>query len=181
MGLMFIASQYMDRREVYPFLFMATTEHNNDLSNPRVKLSLKPLKGYNSFGKHFESGKRFFSKNMMLSIIVRSMDSQSITFPFEIGYGVSVRKKVCPKAVVRNRIKRLLRECLREESSKWHAVNENISCSANYWESILLFWNKKIDKPGLIRLADIKKESELLFEKAYNYTTNLYHLSNDIG
>lgn len=131
---------------------------------------LKPLKGHNAFGSHFPGGKRFFGDDMMLSLrLGNSGNTQSETKI--LYFGVSAKKKSCPKAVVRNRIKRLLRELMRQiASGESPAISPEILLR---WESVLLIWNKRIEKPGLIEFQDVYKAAKPLFDQAIRYTNKL--------
>ncbi len=70
--------------------------------------------------------------------------------PSRISFAVIAGKKISKKAVVRNRIKRLLRESLR--AVVFHPELKNVFENI---ESILLFWRKVIEKPSLLRFVEV--------------------------
>ena len=103
-----------------------------------MAVQLHSIKGYNSFRKIYDVGMRFRSNNASATVVFagfsgtikptvgisnsensieKNNESNSETYCDEckhiIYYGVTVSKKVAKKAVIRNRIKRLMRESLR--------------------------------------------------------------------
>ncbi len=116
------------------------------------KKVIKPLKGYNAFKKIFDAGKKFYYDDILAVAVfdneknrdfkVRAVDETSTFY-----YGVGVSKKVCKKAVVRNRVKRLLRVSIK----RFFAAHSNQSL-----KYIILNWRKKVEKTGLISLKDIE-------------------------
>mgnify|MGYP001544482358 FL=1 len=120
---------------------------------------LKPLKGFNSFQEVMKNGKRFRSKNLLASVQFCS-DNEN-----EIYFGVSIGKKKARKAVVRNRVKRLLRESLRKKA-KENAFPKRL-------KKIILIRLSAPEKPGLINLKDINPEIEILVNNINAYVNKL--------
>lgn len=82
-----------------------------------MSIQLHSIKGYNSFSKIYKVGMKFRSGSASAVVIFSntSIDFSDANNDFKhiIYYGVTVSKKIAKKAVVRNRIKRLMRESLR--------------------------------------------------------------------
>jgi ribonuclease P protein component len=86
-----------------------------------MSIILRTIKGNGSFSQIFQAGKRFRCDNS--GAVVIFFDEKADNFNPDklnnsndlhiIYYGVSIGKKVAKKAVVRNRVKRLMRESLR--------------------------------------------------------------------
>jgi ribonuclease P protein component len=103
---------------------------------------LRPLKGYRSFEEVLRSGRRVTSGPLLLAAMPND-GSSDVTF-----VGVGVPKRVAPKAVVRNRIKRLMRVSIRAcllESSTLHAGVR-----------VVLLWRSAPKHPSEIALADVQ-------------------------
>ena len=120
---------------------------------------LQPVKGKKTFDGIFASGKRFYNDDVMAVICFRKADINNPT----INYAVIARKKIARKAVVRNRIKRLLRESLRKIFSE--SEDEKFNKSFEY---IIIGWNTAPEHPMLIKLKDIMPKVKSLLDKAYN-------------
>lgn len=135
----------------------------------KSKLPIRPLKGYNCFAKVFENGKKFYVENLLLVTV--SKDNELIikksNLPNICYFGVGSSKKINKKAVVRNRIKRLLRESLRQLF-----MEKEIDISQLKY--CVLLYNKKVIHPKLIRLTDVKPLVKEAFDKS-----NIYYNSNN--
>ncbi|HRS01696.1 MAG TPA: ribonuclease P protein component [Bacteroidota bacterium] len=118
-------------------------------------LNLSPLKGFNSFNTVFKNGESFYNENVLLIICNKSSNislKQLTDSSNKILYGVSVPKKKFKKAVVRNRIKRLMRVSIRhslEELNKFYDITElNV---------IVAIWRgQTVNKPNEIGLNDVE-------------------------
>jgi ribonuclease P protein component len=119
--------------------------------------NLSPLKGFNSFKNVYEiSVKSHFgtillfiaSKPCPILIKGKELDTNSIYL------GISVQKKLFKKAVVRNRIKRLIRESVRKNIAQ---LSQSFSFEP---VQVLLvsFKGETIEKPSRIKLADIERD-----------------------
>lgn len=78
-------------------------------------LRLKTIKGFDSFNYIYKNGKRFRTNNISAVIIFNDEKKQNSS-SFEdivVNFAVVVGKKTSKKSVIRNRIKRLMRESLR--------------------------------------------------------------------
>ncbi|GAB5464628.1 MAG: hypothetical protein Kapaf2KO_00640 [Candidatus Kapaibacteriales bacterium] len=130
-----------------------------------------PLKGHDCFSEHFKAGVRLRKGPLSISYLMmgdnakrdknlvkhgnhEGRSAKIKTSDHVILFGVTASKRNNPKANVRNRIKRLQREALR-------AAVEDLRQYDNYYEalteidSLVLFWNKRLEKASLIGLSDI--------------------------
>lgn len=111
--------------------------------------NIRPLKGFDTFKKVFANGKTRSTYKITLTIEFGTSDILHL--------GVGISKKRCKKAVVRNRIKRLLRVAIRE-------LNEEKQLPENI-KNITVFWKIAPKRASLIGLKEVKNELELLLEK----------------
>ncbi len=114
---------------------------------------IKPVKGYNAFAKIFSKGKRFRAGSLIAVAVfgnsnfkAKKTDSDSFFY-----FGVGSSKKVNRKAVCRNRIKRLLRICVKECINEIYIRDGIVPLKYG-----LFIYNGKIEKPGMINLNVIK-------------------------
>lgn len=119
------------------------------------ELNLSPLKGFNSFNTVFKHGVALYSENVLLIICDKTCNislKQLINSSNVILYGVSVPKKKFKKAVIRNRIKRLIRVSLKNslaELGKFYDISE--------FKVIVIIWRgPSIERPNLISLHDVE-------------------------
>lgn len=125
------------------------------------KLVLKPLKGYNSFTKVFKAGKKIktvnalgvFCKNECTDLEIESNESTLI-------FGVTVSKKIAPKAVMRNRVKRLLRESIRKFFRNKDQKPE--------YNVLVISWRYIPEHSKLLHLSEVFPQVEQLLLKAEN-------------
>ncbi len=110
-------------------------------------IKLKPLKGKKLFDELFKSGKRVNYKECSAVYL----ESKQINNPKSnriIFYAVIISKKVAKKAVLRNRVKRLLRESLRMAFKEDENLFENLN-------QIALLWKAVPEKPYMLKLWDV--------------------------
>ncbi len=118
------------------------------------KLTLKPLKGRKNFAALFNSGSRFSEKEVSAVIDFRQINSISGSdnneLTFEVFYALGVRKKVAKKAIIRNRLKRLMRESLKQifKDSEGYEL-------AEMFQTVYLSWNIAPSHHKLIGLNDV--------------------------
>ena len=131
-------------------------------------LKLIPVKGKKNFDYIFSHSRKFFVNAAGAIVcfknraeIVDNLNTETLV----LQYAVTVRKKNCRKAVVRNRIKRLLRVALRELSAQENYKNMLINIKA-----LVLVWNSTITHPGLINLKVVKQEIVKLMDKIILYS-----------
>jgi hypothetical protein len=82
--------------------------------------------------------------------------------------GVTISKRNARRAVMRNRIKRLLREAFRRSID-----NYSIDGFCPF-ESVILSWKKPPEHPKLIRLADVESEVAEALGKAFDFYLNKF-------
>lgn len=76
-----------------------------------------------------------------------------------LSVGVTIGKRVAPRAVERNRVKRLLRQAMRSylienDPSRLHGV-----------EAVVLIWRQRPAAPGLLRLNEVRHHVDLALTK----------------
>jgi len=130
------------------------------------KFRLATIKKQKRFQEVFTNGKKFSTSNLFIVI-----DDFSSTDNNTIEYAVIVSKKVSKRAVVRNRVKRLLRECLR------HYVHLLLGDRMQV-KAILLYWRMPVRHAKMIRLSDVIVEFIKLVEQI-NRVKQIKHLDEE--
>lgn len=116
---------------------------------------MSPLKGHNAFRNVMDEGVKMKTKDALgCFLFTNQKTSEHI-----IKFGVTVSKRNAKKAVVRNRIRRLLRESLIRISKQSPEMLSNI-------DKFVIIWKTAPSHPGMIKLKDIEPTVKLLFEKA---------------
>ncbi len=134
-------------------------------------MQLKPLKGFKAFDQTMRQGKKFYHPRLIAFVAFRQTEAS----PAEVSdtaqndtmyYGVTSRRGTRP-AVLRNRIKRLLRESLR------HIVlmESSTSADANAWPitSVVVIWTAIPAKASLLHLHDVQPPLHSVLKKAVHY------------
>ncbi len=109
-------------------------------------LPIKPLKGFNAFGEVHKVGRKVHSNDCTLIYTIKRSGELSA-----ISYGISVPKRNCKKAVIRNRIKRLLRESLRQLA---------LELEKRQMQEVLIYWRKIPKAANLISLKEVLESLE---------------------
>ncbi len=130
-----------------------------------IKLELKSIKGKKKFNEFFKSAKKFYLNDAAIFVTYKNdtADTQSSV----LEYAVTVRKKDAKKAIIRNRIKRLLRVCLSQ-----FAKNEETAEKLIQFDKILIVWANTPKHHKLIKLEQVCPVVENLIEKALKFTNN---------
>jgi ribonuclease P protein component len=112
---------------------------------------VRPLKGYRSFEEVLRSGRRVTSGPLLLAVLPNPTDlSQAYV-------GVGVPKRVARKAVVRNRIKRLMRVAMRSAYQRHHAELAG--------RRIVCLWRQGNEHPASIHLSAVEHHVEQGMQK----------------
>jgi len=107
---------------------------------------IRPLKGHGAFEAVLRNGRRFTSGAATVTVI----QTQDGTSANSLEVGVMVGKRYAAKAVVRTRIRRLLRVSIRRVIAQHEAQvsSKNISV-------VLLGWRQGRSRPCDIHLSDV--------------------------
>lgn len=120
------------------------------------------VKGYGAFPEIFNIGKKFINKKSLgffYSGLPGKLKVQYGEADSVIYSGVSVSKRSAKKAVVRNRVKRLIRQSVREFFSGYKGWLPPVIC-------FVIIWKHAPAHPKLIFLKDVKPFIDDLLEKA---------------
>jgi ribonuclease P protein component len=121
------------------------------------------VKGYGAFPEIFNGGKKFTNKKSLGFFLYGlpgklKVQSSGLASP-EIYSGVSVSKRSAKKAVVRNRVKRLMRQSVRDFFGAYTGELPNVMC-------FVIIWKFAPRHPKLITLKDVKPFIDDLLENA---------------
>ena len=119
------------------------------------RYKLVPVKGYEAFSEIYSKAEKYYTRKASAAVIFRDEDEECERI---INFGVTISKRIAGKAVLRNRIKRLLRESLRL------MVKEEVFDFSEI-KQIILLWRIK---PGSVRqftLNDVYPEVKKLLYK----------------
>ncbi|MFN3781815.1 MAG: ribonuclease P protein component [Candidatus Kapaibacteriota bacterium] len=136
-----------------------------------MKFRLESIRRKKEFEHLFSNGIRI-SHDKLRAIILFKNETELCTEKYKILYAVYVSKKATKKSVVRNRIKRLLRESLR-----LLARTEMVE-KINVIKYLYLNWTSAPRRPCEIRLYDVFPLVHSIVEKAYNYFSKNSERSN---
>lgn len=131
---------------------------------------IKPIKGFNSFSLVFTGGKKFYDKELMAVFVSNSNANtqdgliKNCNDETTFYYGVTAGKKFIKKAVVRNRVKRLLRESIRKIFLQRYIMLENLP-----FKYAVFSWKHAPTHPAQISLKDIFPSVEKVFDLADAY------------
>ena len=120
-------------------------------------MKVRPLKGFGAFSAVLRRGDR--TSVGPVSITVGS--DAATGNPGTLYLGVTVSKRTAPKASVRTRIRRLLREAVRS-----FAVQNNKALSEAHINTMVLIWRNAPSKPSLIHFQDVEPVVHQAIHKA---------------
>lgn len=127
-----------------------------------MKFNLESIKRKKEFEYLFSNGIRISNDKLRAIVLFKSPTELNLE-PCRILYAVYVSKKATKKSVVRNRIKRLLRESLRLLAR--NVMKEEI-CAFKY---LYLNWTSAPARPCEISLKDVFPVVQRTIVKAYIY------------
>ena len=125
---------------------------------------LKPIKGFNAFGYVFKAGKKISNNDALMVVckkeILEMQKKNNTSNCIDcIYYGVTVPKKIAKKAVVRNRIKRLMRESLRKY---FNNLEGDFEIQIKY---LIIVWKYAPAHPALIGFNNVYPAIESLLNR----------------
>jgi ribonuclease P protein component len=129
-----------------------------------AKLRIAPLKGHEAFPKVFKKSRKFTEKDAVLFVQFRTQDEIQSGEIAPVFLGVTIRKKTAKSAVMRNRVKRLLRVALRnvlKEITETHGQLPFQACIA--------VWQRVPERPMQLRLAHVEPVIRQLAKYAAEY------------
>lgn len=128
-------------------------------SPPNVKTTdvmlLQPLKGHGSFERVLKTGRRTSNGPLSLTIGVSSAKTDTISV------GVSVPRRNVSSAVIRNRIKRLLRVAILKSVHE-----QNVRCRKRGVNVIVAIWRSAPTAASLINLRDVSPIVSAIMKRA---------------
>lgn len=124
---------------------------------------IKPIKGFKAFNNVFNVGKKFRTKDALAVFCKKGTDAINKYADYgTVYYGVTVPKKIAPKAVMRNRIRRILRVSVRESL-------RSIEYDSLYFDTLIITWRNIPKKANQIHLIDVLPQVNSLIQKANYY------------
>ncbi len=116
-----------------------------------IQAKLQTIKGRSKFDELFKYGTKFRNKDCVSLIRFESISEEfNPNNNRVIFYAVAISKKTAKKAVLRNRIKRLIRESFRQLLKEDITLFDRIN-------HIIIIWRWAPPYPGLIGLNEVKE------------------------
>lgn len=144
---------------------------------PRPNVQLISLKGFEAFQDVLSRGKRFTSQGITGFVLFKTDLSNSPKSPRStIHFGVTAKKRTRP-AVMRNRIKRLLRESLRlslKKNPPRKPAHKSQVPVQEIVEAIVLIGMYVPEKPQLLHLHDVLPGVQTILKRAKDYYHKQY-------
>lgn len=152
----------------------------------RSNVRIEPLKGHGAFDVVFEHGARFAYRGVTGFILFRhtlaaldhiampELNRFSAIPPDRVVVGVAAKRRTRP-AVMRNRIKRLLRVAVQNALWKHHAMPYNAEREPFPIAAIIFICNIIPAKPSLLHLVEIQPLVERIFQNAERHFRSSSH------
>lgn len=118
-------------------------------------MTIVSLTGKSRIDAAFKSGRRFGSPEAAMI----ATHGKPTTDMVELL--IVVRKKVARKSVVRNRVRRLVREALRRQLGEMEKQNAPVPV-----QTIIILWNSAPSRPSMLRLESVSQILRPLIERA---------------
>ena len=136
-------------------------------------IKLETITGSKTFDEIYKNGKKFYTPNAMAVVCFGKANESSLDVApakeLIVKFAVSISKRNAKKAVVRNRVKRLLRVSLGIMFNNYFSDINSVSI-----EHLIISWRNAPVMPSLIRLKDVMPEIEEIFDKIINYSRSFY-------
>lgn len=116
---------------------------------------LQPLKGHGAFERILKTGRRTSGGPLSLTLGVGSIETDTMYV------GVSVPRRNVSSAVIRNRIKRLLRVAIHQTVQQ-----HDVRCRMRGVNAIVAIWRSAPPHASQIRLRDIAPTVDTTFRRA---------------
>ncbi|MBU3678523.1 MAG: ribonuclease P protein component [Candidatus Kapabacteria bacterium] len=117
----------------------------------------RPLKGFGAFEETLRSGRRVTAGPLSLTAVTMAgSDEESAS----VMVGVTIAKRIAPRAVVRNRVKRLLREGVRRQ-----VAERGDQLQARRISRLILNWRQAPTSVMRLHLADVETYIADAFDK----------------
>ena len=133
-------------------------------------VTLSSIKGVGAFKRVLDGGSRFVSRSVVAFVVFRD---DVFCLDHTLYYGVGCSKRLSRKAVVRNRVKRLLRESVRliVKRTMTGSVSDSRYSGSVFFhiDSIILFSRVAPEVPSLLRLDDVIGDVDIIFYKIFGY------------
>ncbi len=136
------------------------------------QIELKSLKGYNCFDFVFKVGRKISNQDALLVVskkYIENLEIKNIAYNGRktIFFGVTVPKKIAKKAVMRNRVKRLLRVSIINYFKALSQLDYDIQM-----KYLIIVWRKVPKHPALINLSDVSPVIDELLNKYLKININ---------
>ena len=131
-----------------------------------VKLRIAPLKGHEAFPKVFKKSRKFTEKDAVLFVqfCTKEDNSGETELLKTVHVGVTIRKKTAKSAVMRNRVKRLLRVAMRNVLKEIENTHGHVP-----FKAIIAMWQKAPERPMQLGLAHVEPVIQQLLSQALKY------------
>ena len=128
-----------------------------------LQYELKSIKGKRNFQEFFDTAVKFYDKDAALFVCYRKKEEYQDN-KLIVNFSCIVRKKNAKKAVVRNRIKRLIRESVRKVFAMYKETEYKSGI-----ESLFVIWGNTPEHPKQINLNVVHPVVTSLIGKAEDY------------
>lgn len=132
-----------------------------------IDYQIQSIKGKKVFEFVFSSALKFYNKDAAIFVCFKSGDIQHTpeeNLPFVISFAPAVPKRSAKKAVIRNRIKRLLRVAIKEIVLEY--AKNDVAINIEY---LVVVWYSAPSHPGLIGLDSCREVTRTLIQRALDY------------
>lgn len=118
---------------------------------------VRPLKGFRAFDAALRRGRRSLSGPLTI-VLVQQTSDDPVT---EMALGVTIGKRTAKRAVVRSRVRRLLRHAA---AVAVHVHEEELR--ARKIDTMVCLWRSAPSHPALLRQAHVQRHVDVALRKA---------------